>query len=187
MKLPRFVGRVGGMLVEPRTTLSSVLTGGPGGLLDLALLLLLQVVAVHLPRLAGSVWFMVEVSYSAGISSVLNTVAQSVLYPIGAVFVGTIVASLVARQSASRAIGPRSEAGPPPRARSRGERNVDLVALAAVPAVCLDLILTLVSAATGWHPGPSAALAALLAGASWFIVLLVVAILLVRGRKEAEE
>jgi len=162
-RLLGFVSRVGGIIVRPGATLDGLLAGGRGGLADLLLLLVLQVVAVQLRALVAAVWFMVGVSYAAGMSSLLNLVAQSVLYPVVGVFLGTVAASFATRGRPGR------------------ERNVDLVGIAAVPAVCLDLLLTLVAGLSGWRPSHAAVLGATAAGTLWFVALVVMAIRRVRA------
>ena len=168
-RLAGFVSRVGGMVLQPRTTLAAVLAGGRGGLTDLLLLLLLLLLAVHLRPLVASAWFMGAVSYSGGLSALLNTVAQGVLHPVVGVFIGTLVASFTTRRRAGR------------------ERNTDLVALAALPAVCLDLALTFAAWATGWRPGPVVVLVATGLGTAWFVARAALAIGLVRGGAPAGE
>ena len=158
-----FVTRVGGMLLRPVATLDGVLRGGRGGLVDLLLVLALQLLAVQLRGLVAAVWFMLAVSYTAGMSSLLNIVAQSVLYPVVGVFAGTVLAGLLTRGRPGRG------------------RNADLVALCAVPPICLDLVLTLIAALGGWRPGGSVVLVAAAGGALWFVVLLGLAVRLVRG------
>lgn len=162
-RLLGFVSRVGGIVLRPGATLDGLLGGGRGGLADLLVLLALQVVAVQLRPLVAAVWFMVGVSYSAGMSSLLNLVAQSVLYPVVGVFLGAVVASFATRGRVGR------------------ERNVDLVGIAAVPAVCLDLVLTLLAGLSGWRPGHAVVLGATAAGTVWFVALVVMAIRRVRA------
>lgn len=154
--------RVGGMIVSPRGTLGGACQGRGGGLPDLVLLLLLQFVAVHLRPIVKTVWFTVQVSYTAGLSMLLNTLAQSVIYPVAGVFLGTVVASVAAR------------------ARATPGSAVDVVALCAVPTVCLDLALTLGSAATGFRPSEATVIGATALGGLWFVVLLAVGIRLLR-------
>jgi len=161
------------MLVQPAPTLAGLVAGERGGLADLLLLLLLQLLAVHLPRLVQAVWFMIAVNYTAGFSSLLNLVAQSVLYPVVAVFIGTVVCSLATRTARGRA---SRDSG----ANSSRERVVDLAALAVVPAVCLELVLTLVTVLVGWRPGSTTALVVTIVGALWFVALLLLAIRILR-------
>ena len=105
------------MLVAPRATLESIRAGGPGGLNDLMLLLVLQLVAEQLPQLVRSLWFLFAVSYSGGISAFFNTVSQALLVPVVAIFIGALAANISTRGVA------------------RTERNVDLTALCAVPLI----------------------------------------------------
>ena len=167
-----FVTRVGGMVVAPRATLSAVRLGGRGGLSDLVLLLALQFVAVHLQRIVGAVWFIVDVAYTPGVSMLFNTLAQSVLYPVVGVFAGTVVVSIATR-------------GRPGGKPDRGGA-VDLVSLCAVPAISLDLALTLASALAGYRPGAVAMLAATAVGALWFIALVGLAIRELRRPSDGE-
>lgn len=152
-----FLRRIGGMLVAPRTILDEVRTGGPGGLPDLLLLLLLQLIAVHLQQLVRATWFMLQVSYAGGISTLLNTISQSVLAPVVGAFIGVIVLHLMTR------------------GRGGGHRNLDMAALCVVPVVTVDLLLTLVAGASGWKPDPLVVLPAFSLGVVWSLCLIVLA------------
>ncbi len=110
-----FLIRVGGMLVAPRDTLTAVVRGGKGGLSDLLWLLLLQVVAVQLPVLVRAIWIMVAVSYAAGISTLLNTVAGSMVVQLVGVLAATVIMGWFTR-------GIRANS-----------RNLDLAALCMIP------------------------------------------------------
>ncbi len=167
--ITNFVTRVGGALVAPASTQGAVAAGGPGGVRDLLLLLALQVVAVQLPVLAGAVLTMLQLSYSAGISLLLNTVAASAWMPLAAAVLGGVVLGWLTR-------------GRPPAAR---DRNLDLAALAAVPAVCLQLAASLVVAALHLRPPRWVAIGVLAAGGLWFLVLLLVAVGVVRRQPSA--
>jgi thiol-disulfide isomerase/thioredoxin len=163
-----FVTRVGGMVVAPPSTLSALRQGKKGGLADLVILLALQLVAVHLEHVVRAVWLMVKVSYTPGVSMLLNTLAQSVLYPVVGVFLGTVVVSFAAR-------------GKPGRGAA-----VDLVSLCALPAISLDLALTLISALSGYRPDAPAVMVATAVGALWFFTLVGLSIRLLRRPEEEE-
>jgi thiol-disulfide isomerase/thioredoxin len=167
-RLARTFGRIGGVLVDPRATLRSVVQGGPGGLSDLLWLLGLQVVAVHLHRLLRAIWFM-SVSYSAGVNALLETVAQGVVLPVTLALVGTVVLSLMAR------------------GRPATGRRLDLASLSVVPLVCLELLFTLVTGLGGWRAPRWLVLAGMAFGVLWFVSLLLVASAVARGAEQAHQ
>jgi len=162
-----FIGRIGGMLLAPRATLEGVRGGQPGGVNDLMLLLALQLVAVQLPELVRSLWFLFAVSYSGGISAFLNAVAQAILVPVAAIFIGALVVNLTTR------------------GRPQSERNVDLAALSTVPLVCLGLLPPLAAGLSGWTPPPWAVIAVMAGGGIWYLALLVLAIRVARAPGQA--
>jgi hypothetical protein len=127
-----------------------------------------QLVAVHLQQLVRAVWFMVEVSYSGGISAFLNTISQSVLAPVVGLFVGVLVINLATR------------------GRGSG-RNLDLAALCVVPAIALDLLLTLAAGASGWRPTSYIVIGVISLGGIWFLALIVLAASLVRRAGQGTE
>jgi hypothetical protein len=153
------VTRVGGMLVAPRATLEALRAGAPGGLNDLMLLLVALLVAEQLPQLVRSLWFLFAVSYSGGISAFFNTVAQGILVPVVAIFVGALAINITTR------------------GKARTERNVDLAALCAVPLIVLSVCMTLVFRLSGWRPPPwSLNLVMYGLGGIWYLALLVLAV-----------
>lgn len=149
--------RVGGMLVAPRATQRTVLAGEQGGVVDLLLLLLLHFLTINLQQIVRNVWFIVEVSPSAGLSGLLNTLAEGALVPVVALFVGALALGVMTRGAPQR------------------HRNLDLAALSVLPVVCVELVLTLVSAVTDWRAGPPARYAVLAGCGVWYVVLLVLA------------
>jgi hypothetical protein len=54
------------------------------------------------------------------------------------------------------------------------------VALSAIPAICLELLVTLVFALAGWQPRSWMVALVAVAGGGWFVALLVTATRLVR-------
>ena len=155
--------RIGGMLVAPRATLEAVRNGVPGGFNDLMLLLVALLVAEQLPQMVRSLWFLFAVSYSGGISAFFNTVAQGILVPVVAIFVGALAINISTR------------------GRARSERTVDLAALCVVPLIVLSVCMTLVFRLTGWRPPPwSLNLVMYGVGGIWYLALLVLAVVTAR-------
>lgn len=165
--LHELLSRLGGMIVEPRRTLEGIARGGRGGLFDLLLLLLVEVVAVRGRELVRQGWTLVADSYSAGLSGLLNTISDTVLLPLVAVFGGTLVTGLVARR------GPASG------------RRLDLVALCVVPPVSLDLAATLAAALANVQPPGWVVLGAGLVGLAWLAALLRLAVRVMRDAASA--
>ena len=97
-------------------------------------LVLCEILALHLERVARILWVMIQTSYASGVSALLTLVAQSFFLPIVLVLSGAVGASLLTRGRAGR------------------ERMVDLVALCAVAPVCLELCFNLVLARLARHP-----------------------------------
>ena len=154
---------IGGAIVAPRAALRAVAGGPRGGVYDLLLLLAAQLVAVQLARLVVAVVYIVQISYSAGLSMLLNTAAQALLLPV--------VAMLVV----AAALGPLTRGAP---AR---ERNLDVAALCVTPAVVLQLVASLAVAVAGVRPPRWVAIAVLAGGGAWICALLPAAVGAVRA------
>lgn len=165
-RLTGFLDRLGGMLITPRAVLSGALASGEGGLADLVALLAVQVLAVHLSRLAVAVLYIFKVSYSAGVSMLLTAVADAVWVPLAAVLLASLVAGQLTRGRATRA------------------RALDLCCLAALPPIALQLCASLVVALAGIRVGPPLAVGVLAASGLWFVVL---AALVVRSLRAGSE
>jgi hypothetical protein len=148
--------------------LEGVAHGGPGGVGDLFLLLALQIVAVQLPRLVVAILTIVDVSYSAGVTGLLNTVAESLLLPVIAVLAAAILMGRLTRGYAGR------------------ERNLDLAALSVTPAICVQLAGSLAAAIANRRPPRWTALVVLALGALWFIVLVGISVRAVRGSDRSD-
>jgi thiol-disulfide isomerase/thioredoxin len=154
-----FIKWLGGMIAEPRATLGEACAGTPGGVRDLFLLLGLQLLAVQLPELLRSALSIAEVGYTAGVTRILNTVAQAVILPVLAALGGGLVLGW-------RAPGARL---------TSGATRADLAALAALPAVALQIAASL-ALAVGLLPATRTAARTVLGlCAAWFVALLVVA------------
>jgi hypothetical protein len=172
-----FLERLGGSVVAPRWTFEALLRGAPGGVRDLVWLLLLQVVAVHLPQLVAAVLVMLRQSYSSGMTLLLNTVAGSAWMPLAATILGAVAIGPFVRRPRRRS----PDSAVPP---ASGDRRMDLCALCAVPAVVLQLLFSLLAALLGMHPTRWFAISVLSAGGAWFLVLLVLGVRLIRGHAE---
>lgn len=158
---------MGGMLLAPRRMLEETLASGQGGLADLIVWLALQVVAVHLSRLAVAVVYLFKVSYASGMSMLLNTIADAVWVPLAAVLAAALIAGQLSKGRAGRA------------------RALDLCCLAGLPPIGLQLAASLVVALAGLRVGPPAAIAVLAGSGLWFLVLTGIAIRVIRRGEEA--
>jgi thiol-disulfide isomerase/thioredoxin len=163
-----FFARLGGALVDPRRTQAALRAGAQGGVRDLLLLLALQVVAVQLPQLITAALFLVEVSTSGGLSMLLNLVAQSLLLPIVAVIVAAAVMGQLTRERPGR------------------ERNLDIAALSAVPAIAIQLAASLAVAMNLLRVRQVVALAVLGVGGVWLVWLVALAVRDTRSAPAAE-
>jgi hypothetical protein len=166
-RLLGLLDRLGGMLLAPRRTLEEALASGRGGLGDLVAWLALQVVAVHLARLAIAFVYMFKVSYASGVSMLLNTIADAVWVPLAAVLAASLVAGQLSKGRAGRA------------------RALDLCCLAGLPLIGLQLGASLVVALAGVRVGPLAAAAVLAGSGFWFLALTGIAIRVIRRAGEA--
>jgi hypothetical protein len=161
-RLLGFLDRLGGMLVAPRRTLEEARDSGQGGLGDLVVWLSLQVLAVHLSRLAVAFLYIFKVSYSSGVSMLLNTIADAVWVPLAAVLVSALCAGQLTK-------------GRPGRARA-----LDLCCLAGLPPIALQLGASLAVALAGVRVGRELALSVLVASGLWFLALSGLAIGVIR-------
>ncbi len=163
-----FAERVGGVLVRPRATLAAAVEGGHGAA-DVALLLVLKVLASETVALARAVMEVPLVGPSALLRGVAHAVG-SAAFDVAAIAVAAIVMRLLA--------GPEKTdlRGELPR-RGRAGSELDLAAYAWVPWLAVSLAVWLADTALGRSPGAVEAnaargIAACWAGAVWVLGLL---------------
>ncbi|MCA9670584.1 MAG: hypothetical protein KC503_33540 [Myxococcales bacterium] len=166
-----FVTRVGGMIVAPRSTLEALRDGQlRGGLTDLVVLALLQLVAMRLPTVVSHVLFMNDVGFADGLLMLLNFVARGLFIPVLATLAGAVVVGLGTSYSI---FGSREEGDPESDAASDAPLPaLDFAALCALPAVALQTVVAL-WVRLGAPTPPRYSMMAV--AALWFVVLLVLA------------
>jgi len=162
------IDRLGGALVSPRAELARVHAGGVGGVSDFLVLLLLQAVALYLPRLARAGWYTLDVSVLGGLLMALAIVARPVIVPIGlALVVGLLLRIACWRDSSGR--------------------HSDLGAVCLLPWLSLQICASLMGAFIPQLYRPEVRWAVHAVGGAWAVVLLVMAVRLVRAPRSASE
>lgn len=169
---PRSFARViGGAIAAPRQLMGEILTGAPGGLNEVLLLLGFQVLALQLPELVRAAWFMATVDPRGGLSMLINAVSQPLVMPLVAALAGSVL------------LGWLRGGG------STNGRSLDLAALAVAPYLVLQLLGAVVFKVLGpLGLGPLAVQAGVtLAGGGWFVASLALAVKTVRAGEGADE
>lgn len=177
--LREYVTRVGGMIVAPRATLEALLDGEiRGGLLDLVLLAVLQLVATRLMDVVAHVFFIVDVSVSNGLLMLGNFLARGLFIPV----VGTLLGAFIVSTGTSRPMfGARDGERDGERAAKPSDLvpALDIAALCALPGVAFQTLAALVVRLGGPVPPRNAVPAA---AAVWFIGLALLARHIVKER-----
>ncbi|MBW2731764.1 MAG: hypothetical protein JRH20_05180 [Deltaproteobacteria bacterium] len=161
--------RVGGTIVSPTETLAPYASGGAreGGFNDLLALLLLQALSLQFSALTRAFWQMVDTNILVGAMSLLQVLAQMMLVPLTAVLVGGVLLRLL-------------------HARVQRLRHLDLAALCAIPAVALQVGVSLLAALAPALYQHEVQRAVWVVAGVWFLGLLVLAHRLVRQGADEE-
>jgi amino acid transporter len=157
MSFTKFAQHIGSVLIAPRQTFVKLINGESGGLSDLLGLLLLQVLAVQMPRLLTAFLYMLKVSFLSGFTLLINTIAETIFLPAIAVIFGTLMLGYLLRHR-----------------RYRNDRYSDLAAISVMPAICLQLTASFSFGLLKIKPPQWMAIAILIIGGFWFLSLLIV-------------
>lgn len=171
----RFISRVGGMAAAPRSTLAAAHQGQAGnGLRDLLLLMVLVLLATHLQALVRTVWFFIEVSFSGGLSLLINLLSELVVVQLMAALVGSLALNWFAGRAGQG------------QGRARGH-NLDLASVCVLPLLWLQGLAGLVLVLGGWQAPAWLGHAVLGAGGAWSLALLLLAAGVVRRDSGAHQ
>lgn len=172
--LGTFLERIGGMLVRPRRTLSNVLASTEGGLGDVALLLLLHLLAGATRvgshdadsslLVARGLLFLSRLEPMMAVQSMLQAVSR-LLPDILAIAIGSVALALFG-------------------GRRSGGRELDAAAMAWVPAVAVKTVAALAFSALGRDPSAGAQQVIDLVGLAWSAGCWALCLWLMRAERE---
>ena len=159
--LPRWMDRIGAAVVAPRTALaiSDTAEGRGRASSDVAILLLLALVAVETSLFAMAGWSIWDGDWSGALTVIMVGAKQRLAMPIVLLFGATVALTIIAGRRRSPA------------------DDFDLVSVALVPLVLVELLHTLLAAA-----GLDIRFALIYFGYGWSVVLWGLAYLQTRSR-----
>jgi hypothetical protein len=163
--LPGFVERLGLALVSPaRALVVADGAGGRAGLSDAATLLFLKILCFETRALVAAGWGVVQVGVMPALAGLGPSLQRTIGPDLVLIFVGGIAVTLLAGK------------------RRRPSRDFDLAAVAWVPYLVLQLVVTLTVNVAGLHVGHEASNVLGLAGMAWMAGWLGLAIRVARSR-----
>jgi thiol-disulfide isomerase/thioredoxin len=167
-----FFARIGGVLVAPRKTLGRMVAAGESrGGRDVALLLVLRVVAGELPRLVRALMRGVDLGLLAGLQSLSRTTAEVLPDVLGILAAGVALSLLGGR-----------------RETAEGQKRIDAFDLAAyawVPYLAATVTLGIAFMVTRRPPTPAMRLAGEGIALGWAAAVWLCALLALRRAPEA--